>query len=66
MAHYRTITKRRYQRRTAAAWAAQQHHMARVGMACLWVLGAACLLGAALASVAGGAWVAVLLGIAHV
>ena len=62
MAHYRTA-QRRYQRRTATAWAAQQHHMARAGMACLWVLGAASLLGLALGSVAGGAYVAVLLGV---
>jgi len=55
MAHFTTRTQRHYQRRTAAAWAAQQHHMARAGMACLWLLGAGLALGLALGSVGAGA-----------
>lgn len=63
-AHSTRRTKRHYQRRTAAAWAQQQHQMARAAMAALWVIGAASLLGLALGSVAGGAWLAVQFGAA--
>ena len=60
---YQTISQRRYKRRTASAWAAQQHHMACAGMALLWLLGAAGALVVLAGSIAGGAWLAMLLGI---
>ncbi len=60
---YLTLTQRHYQRRTAAAWAAHQQAMARAAMAATWLLGAAFLLGMALASLgAGAALYVVLLG----
>ncbi len=63
MAHYRTQAQCLYQRRTSNAWAAQQHRMARACMAALWLLGAAFMLGMALASLgAGAALYVVLLG----
>ena len=59
MAYYSNSKARAAQRsnrnRTAAAWAAHQHLMARAAMAAIWVIGAAVLLGAALASLGAGA-----------